>query len=207
MLFAILIMSCGKDAMSNGKGVNTIQAMLNSGETPKELFDNNVPLDSLYGKMYKGGLIFYLNTSDGTGMVASPEDVGPLEGAEWGCKNTDIISLENVPKDGGPKGKGAEIGDGMANTNAILAECDMPGIASKLCRDLGENWFLPSICELKLMSTNLRRKGHGGDWQIWYWSSTELRQGFSWVHYFINGETQLATGKQTNIPVRAARTF
>ena len=71
-----------------------IQALLDGGTTPKILFDRGVSLEQLYGKTYEGGFIFYLNTDDGTGMVAATQDQSA--GAEWGCVGTDITGLNNI---------------------------------------------------------------------------------------------------------------
>ena len=75
-----------------------IQALLDEGKTPKELYDGNVPLESLYGKIYKDGFIFYLNTTDGTGLVAALSDQG--DWVPWGCWGQNIMGLNDVI--GGP---------------------------------------------------------------------------------------------------------
>lgn len=195
-----------------------IQALLDNGKTPKELYDENVPLDSLYGKTYEGGIIFYLNTTDGIGMVAAPEDLGASADSTvvntrlWGCDGTDILNLNNVPWNNGiPEGEGAEIGDGATNTTLFLAECDDAWSPARYCDDLimndKDDWFLPSIKELGLMRTNLYQNGHGDFLDsFWYWSSTEIDAYEAWAQNF-------GTGNQGNMPkynggpVRAMRSF
>ncbi len=186
-----------------------IQALLDGGVTPMTIYDWGVTLEQLYGKMYKGGLIFYLNTDDGTGMVAATEDQST--GAEWGCFETNIPSLNDVLwNEGTPEGKGSEIGDGQQNTNAIIgANCtstDGAGIAAKLCRDKGEEWFLPSIKELDLVHTNLYENGHGGFLAVFYWSSTEIGWRKSWPLDFDEG-FQHMIDKNKKYHVRATRAF
>lgn len=189
--------------------ITKVQALLDGGKTPKELYDGTVPLDSLYGKTYEGGLIFYLNTDNGTGMVAATENQGR---AEWGCNKTDIKSLNNVssvPSD--PETvEGARIGDGQANTDAILAECKEEGIIAKLCRDYRggghQDWFFPSRAELNLMYTNLHTKGHGGFAATKvYYSSTEWDDNVVWALYF-KGGIQYEDAKGS-LRFRAARAF
>jgi len=182
-----------------------VQALL-ANHTPIDLVNGGVPIDSLYGKMYEGGIIFYLNTDNGTGMVAATEDQSPL--AEWGCVGTDIAGLNNVqasPVDPETE-EGARVGDGAANTNAILAACEETGIAAKLCRDFGTGWFLPSRGELNLMYTNLHLNGHGGFAADIYWSSSE-RDGFvARIQFFTDG-FQGTGAKDVSYRVRAARAF
>lgn len=208
----------------------SIQGRLNEGETPKKIYDDLIStgasseeaLNKLYGKMYKGGIIFYLDTKDGTGMVAAYGDQSIK--ARWGCRETDIKGLNNavLPIDShgdwrnifrhptSPETEeGARIGDGAANTTAILAECTEEGIAARLCRTLGEEWFLPSLGELNLMYTNLCAKGHGRFAGEWYWSSTEDEDShLAWCQLFSSGPSgQFKLSKDSHYIVRAARAF
>lgn len=197
-----------------------IQALLDEGKTPLELVTGNVPINSLYGKIYEGGLIFYLNTKDGTGLIAAMDDQS--SGAEWGCSGDDIIGLNNVENCPGmgncvqpspaETDEGARIGDGAMNTNAILAGCNTDGIlrgniAAKLCRNLGADWFLPSRGELNLMYTNLHTKDTGEFENNWYWSSTESDKSSAWFQLFNDGSQSNKTSKTINTYVRAARAF
>ncbi len=205
-----------------------VQALLNRGKSPKELYDGNVILDSLYGKMYEGGLIFYLNTANGSGMVATAKDLvteDQNDRIRWGCPNIDIVDLNNVrdfPLN--PEKEemvGARVGDGMSNTNAILANCNEDNIAAKLCAELilngKDDWFLPSRGELHLMRINLS----GSDANEWvnlnlggfrsdiYWSSTEyFYTDAAWgEHFFSFPEGRGNDWKNASLFVRAVRTF
>lgn len=181
-----------------------VQTLLNEGKTPKELFNGNIPLDSLYGKQYEGGLIFYLNIDNGSGMVAA---IGNQSvGAEWGCFNDDI--------DGAT---GEAIGTGAQNTTDIVNGCIEVRIAAKICDELILNgkadWFLPSIDELILMHDNLHMNGHGEftGYGAFYWSSTEYDFGLSALgHFFYSGGNDgypSFDNKFEDNYVRAARAF
>lgn len=141
-----------------------IQALLNSGKSPIELFNGGITLEQLYGKTYEGGLIFYLNTTNGTGMVAAAEDQSM--GTEWGCYQMDISGAIGVG-----------VGTGAQNTMDILNGCGELGIAARICGELNINnrndWFLPSMEELDLMRINLHNQGHGGFANEYYWSSRQ----------------------------------
>ncbi len=175
-----------------------VQALLDGGQSPKALFDGGISLDKLYGKLYQGGYLFYLNTNNGTGMVAATTE---NSGAPWGCLGTEI-------KDA----RGEMVGDGQANTTAILANCTQAGIAALLCDELTldgkSDWFLPSIDELNLMYTNLHVNGHGDFADDIYWSSTEFAPASSgaWYYRFKEGE-KVGYDKAFNTYVRAARAF
>jgi len=201
-----------------------VQALLDVGVTPIQLYEGGISLVQLYGKIYEGGLIFYLNTEDGKGMIAAIEDQST--GAEWGCFEVDLDNLNNVldiPPSSGPETEeGARIGDGITNTNAILDAtngCMQDRIAAKLCRGLGSEWFLPSRGELNLMWKNLADSDGNGEntgltdpnnlgsfEREFYWSSSEHDLVFPWVQDFrIGGQPNI--WKNFEFHVRAARSF
>ena len=112
------------------------------------------------GDFYGGGVVFYILQEGDAGYV-SGETHGLIAAlkdhvttVEWGCVDIDLPSVPNVPHKGGvPTGDGAEIGDGISNTNAILNDC--PNAPAALAaRSLGADWFLPSAKELNQMYVN-----------------------------------------------------
>jgi len=193
----------------------SVQARLDAGGTPIGLYNdacNPVPLDSLWGKTYQGGLITYLNTSNGSGLVAAPNDfAGPSY--QWGCYGTDLAGVPNVPCCS-PIGPGAEIGDGVTNTAAIVADsCQMgEGLisAAEACANYDDgtysDWFLPSIAELNEIYTNLYLNGLGGLAAAFYLSSTEADSILAWYHNF-NANTPDIYDKFFDYRVRAVRAF
>ena len=48
---------------------------MNDGFTPFELINANIPLDSVYGREYQGGIIFHLNAANKLIKVAVPKDL------------------------------------------------------------------------------------------------------------------------------------
>lgn len=176
---------------------NKIQVLLDDGVTPQSLYDDGVDLEQLYGKMYEGGLIFYLDTINGTGMVAATENQST--GAAWGCSG-ELLGIT-----------GRYIGDGAQNTINIVSNCSEIGIAARLCDELNLNgkddWFLPSQDELNLIYTNLHLKGYGGFLDDPFWSSTEfpLLSSAMYQHFstgVMNNAFKVNLGN-----VRAARVF
>ena len=81
---------------------------------------------------------------------------------------------------------GAEIGDGVSNTNAILNDCPTAP-AALAARSLGAQWFLPSIKEFNQMYINKSTlEGVSGftAFSNYYWSSTEYDNNSAWVQFF-----------------------
>ena len=188
-----------------------VQVLLDAGKTPLELINGNIPLSSLYGKMYEGGLIFYLNTNTGSGMVAAATDQST--GVAWGCSGQEVSGAD-----------GQDVGTGSQNTMDILGGCITAGIAARLCDELElkgyTDWFLPSKDELNLMWTNLADSdgdgqnsgtsdaGNLGDFASdFYWSSTEFEDTKAWYQFFTNNGSQNGDYKTNLNRVRAVRTF
>ena len=191
MSLVLVTQSCQKEE------VIPVQDRLDAGETPIEIYNSdNTLLDSLYGKTYEGGLIAYLNTSTGTGLIVAPVDQSTE--AVWGCNDDEI------------GGTSSAIGTGQANTTLIVDGCAESGIAARLCDDLVigiyDDWFLPSKDELNELFENLKENGFGGLSGV-YWSSTEAGNNIAWLQYFFIGN-QSDTPKYFNIiDVRAVRAF
>ena len=167
------------------------------------------------GDVVNGGVVFYLFAPGDTGYIAgeihglvcSFSDVATS--VEWGCINTDLPNVPNVPYNGGnPAGLGAEIGDGVSNTNAILNDCPTAP-AALAARSLGADWFLPSINELNQMYINKTTlEGVSGFTAFGpvYWSSTESGNNLAWGQDFSDGN-QYDGSKSFTSSVRAVRAF
>lgn len=183
-----------------------VQEFLDGGiYSPVQLFRAGIPLDSLYGKIYQGGLIFHLDTINGTGLVAAPNDQST--GIQWGCKGTAI-----------PGAYGPFIGMGKQNTINIINGCSELDIAARFCYDLDLNnktdWFLPSKDELWAMYTNLHLRGYGQFNGEAYWSSTQpshtthASKSYAWILYIRTPVFWVTDNKDySHFFVRAARGF
>ena len=167
------------------------------------------------GDLYQGGVVFYILEEGDTdyvageshGLVAAMSDVATS--VEWGCYGTDLTNVPNVSYNGGnPSGLGAEIGDGVNNTNAILTDCSTAP-AALAARSLGTDWFLPSINELNQMYLKkeiLEDVSGFTAFSSFYWSSTEEVSNYAWVQIFLYGGQ--GSGYKTNPDsVRAVRAF
>gem|GEM_PF-3500657 len=182
--------------------------------SPLYLFNLGVPLDSLHGQTYHGGLIFYLDTSDiypFEGLLSAPSDQD--SDAEWGCTSHDVAGANNI-----------WVGTGAQNTIAIVTDgCASSGEAAIICANLDLNgyadWFLPSKDELNLMWENLADSDGdnnntgpgdpnnlGGFESQGYLSSSEFDTNTAWAQLFNTGSQALAP-KDLSSHVRAARAF
>ena len=174
--------------------------------------DENCGLPAVVGDLRVGGVVFWVDPTDNThGLVCALEDYATR--IQWGCAGIDFPSVPNVTV-GDPVGLGAEIGEGMANTNGILATTDCPSAAAALAaRSFGSDWFLPSILELNEMIENkLILEAVPGfsafqDVNGLYWSSTEYDDDSAWVVIESFGILSLAPKGDDSWIVRAVRAF
>ena len=168
--------------------------------------------NAIIGDFHQGGVVFHLFVDGETGYVSGETHglvvaMSDVASVEWGCYGTDLPNVPNVTSNP-PVGQGAEIGDGISNTNAILLDC--PGAPAALAaRSLGADWFLPSTNELKKIydnKTTLEAVDGFTDFSNYYWSSTELDANPAWGQYFYDGN-QYNNGKISTSNVRAVRAF
>jgi hypothetical protein len=155
-----------------------------------------------------GGFIFYVNPNAATDgwryLEAAPFDQSA--GAKWGCFRRLI-----------PGARGTAVGTGRQNTLDILAACDEPGAAARLCADLSVNgvrgWFLPSRDELALMYRNLKATGAAdfGDRGVadnfCYWTSSQQTADMADHIDFADRGRQHFDDKDFPRRVRAIRAF
>ncbi len=194
----------------------SVQERVNNGETPLEIFTSGIPIASLYGKTYQGGLIFYVDINDDLagieGMVSAPTDA--LTALKWGNSGGSVDGCNGFATGATLTG----IGDGATNTMTVLnAACDSTGSAFVYVDALSlggyTDWFLPSKEELNQMygkigpgapapNTNI-----GGFATDWYWSSTEDSVYIAWLQLFTSGNQVNANKGGGSKPVRAIRAF
>lgn len=181
--------------------VTTVQDMLDGGMTPQQLITSGFPLDSLYGKLYKGGYIFYHEPSNGGGIVAAPYDQSA--NALW-CTTLDTTYAWHT---------GYYLG--QTNTDIIMAQCASAGTAAEICSSLSlggfNDWYLPSLDEATAMYQNLVARGYGNfptfPWK--YWTSTEnetIPLYYAFAVYFNSGSVSPEL-KTELFNVRAVRAY
>ena len=146
--------------------IPSVQELLDQGKEPWEVFKSNSKynLDSMIGKRYGGGYIFYFDDRDYETWIVSKDNIGT---AKWGCKGTKISYT------------GEAMHQGDENTKTILAECSDPGIAARLCDNYSvdgfDDWYLPSENEMKSAIWYFGRDADKYNYEVGdkYWSSTQ----------------------------------
>gem|GEM_PF-2862826 len=172
-----------------------VQQRLNAGQTPLQIYKSGIQLDSLYGKIYQNGLIFYLDTATGSGLVSAIDEQSLL--ANWGCQGTFLNAGFSI------------IGSGKFNSDTIIAKCYSGSGAMHACVDYtlgGHNWYLPSKEEWLLMYQNLHMKGFGNFAATNYWTSTESDANSAWLMRVWNGD-QITAIKDNTTYLRAIHAF
>lgn len=156
-----------------------------------------------------GGYVFYCdpeNPTDDNPKKLPAGKVG-LEAAPYDQSNYYAWSLFYYPIEL----TDTAIGTGKQNTMSIKVLLEYTASAALLCaqQTIGgyNDWFLPSIEELKLMYANLYLHNKGGFTDSFYWSSSEREGGASvWIQDFWRGEKHDLNKYVPNY-VRCARAF
>lgn len=185
----------------------SVQARLDTNETPISLYNSNYQLlDSLYGMNYEGGIIAYLDTMTGTGLIVAISDLGNTMPWDPNSPSGGFLQTFDTLD---------YIGSGSINTAGIVAALGAGTYAAKACEDLVLNsksdWFLPSLDEQSEIWKNLHNKGKGNFANAVYWTSTEsvFSPNQAWKSDFSNPSTIANAGASKNDAylVRPARAF
>ncbi len=161
-----------------------------------------------------GGLIFFVDDDETyshfTYLEAAPEDIvdetdsgeDPLH--QWASGFGDAFDI-------GAHHEG--IGHGRGNTEQIVAALDEDEQTNRAAQrawdhEAGgcDDWFLPSLNELKLMYSVLHDEDLGDFDTSEYWTSSETGSGHAWGHNF-HGNYETSWQKTFRHRVRPARKF
>lgn len=158
-----------------------IQNRLNNGQTPLSIYNLcGKTLANLYGRNYKGGIIAYLDTTNGTGFVAAPTDFA--SNAFWQNMSRGHYIWANATA--------TAIGAGKANTATIIQALGTPSqinsvfnyaayAAAEAAYGGYRDWYLPDQSEMTQVMLNvitpqgcyngIANGANGG-----YWTSSEV---------------------------------
>ena len=155
------------------------------------------------GDKYQGGVIIWLSADGSKGIIIALTDIT----ANWWSRLTGANSVG---------AGGAAIGDGLANTNAMMGNAVAAACAAKGCTDYKvsilegsaiitySDWVLPSQAELYLGWIN--KDAIGNFKSDWYWSSTEISYKRAVGINFGSGSASIYD-KNNNMNVRPIRYF
>lgn len=149
------------------------------------------------GQNYQGGKIFYIDRSRKHGMISADFD---LDNTEWGCFG-DSILLPGINE--------TAVGKGSSNSQIIADECGYETAAGKclLLDSLGyDDWYLPSLEEMRGVSENLGRLGQGNLTPGYYWCSSQVDSTDAYLILNANRATGQAA-KGIPYRVRPVRSF
>ncbi len=188
-----------------------IQALFDQGlETPMSLYEKGVALNDIYGNIYEGGFLFFLDVNDDfpglEGIIASPENLS--DSTFYGCYS----NLTGAT--------GIAVGEGPANTQKLIVcgrtnENDAARLCDELVANGKDDWFLPAREEMDLMYKNLfkeKSSNIAGFTNVWYWTSTEKDEYEAYRRFIVRDidpsiPDAQPMDKQFGAGVRAARYF
>lgn len=133
-----------------------------------------------------------------------PSDVAETNESirQWKTTKTTTAYVESVTAFANAKlGMGKSSTDAMVDTPALAAEHP----AANYCREMGPDWYLPSVAELALIYNNKASLGTSYSCAAFsYWSATQNNTSGSWFVAFNNGKTSTDT-KHFNYRLRCVR--
>lgn len=132
------------DGGQNDSNTESVQARLDAGETPISIYlSNPETLIDIIGSNFQGGIIFYLDTDTGEGLITTPFDIAKK--AYGACAPFETPDLGDSQINGGAY----VLADLELYTNYYVENCTIPGSAAQLCADFVQggydDWFLPDL--------------------------------------------------------------
>jgi hypothetical protein len=164
---------------------------------PEAKVDDNSCYYYWIGQNYQGGKIFYIDRSRKHGLIAAEFD---LENTQWGC-NGDSIEVLGINE--------TAVGRGSFNSQVIADQCGYNTAAGKclLLDTLGfDDWYLPSLEEMRGVSENLGKLGQSNLTPGYYWCSSQVSSGSAYLILNANRATGVAA-KGVAYRVRPIRSF
>lgn len=152
-----------------------IQRLLDWGIDPMTLYQNGIPTDSIYGKVYGkessgafgslGRVIFVLDTLDQYPWMFVGTSESSVSFNSWGCSGTAITGAQ-----------GENFLDAYQNTSDHLSQCSQSNQIFSNANDYG-GWKVASKADALLIYQNAMVKGHWNpNWLNGFqniWTSTE----------------------------------
>lgn len=144
------------------------------------------------GEMCAGGIydgLYFVGWISGNAIYASPAD----EPGTYRAKTSDTVTPNTFSAN-----------DGMANTDAMELEGLPAHPAAHTCRQKGDDWYLPSFDELRLLYELAPGLAFSAAHR--YWSSTGHGNGNTqWTKSFLTGTEYAGTSKTSDLRVRCVR--
>ena len=197
--------------------LSTLVIIGSNAQDSDQLDDSTSDSKHYIGELFGGGIVYYIYNNGANGLVASLTDIDGGKGVAWSGK--DGTSIDKSAQ---------SYHDGTSNTTAMLAQDTKPNKAATICNSYShdgfDDWYLPSIWELKLLynsafvvSTIFEKYGDPSTHPLSpqvdsatfgrYWSSTEYSRKNAWYFNFFLGYTPDGFGKANAYSVRAFMSF
>jgi len=165
---------------------------------PEAKQDDNSCYYFWVGQNYQGGKIFYIDQSRKHGLIAADFDLPSYQ--PWGCSfdslETDLINETKV-------------GVGNRNSQIIADSCGYNTAAGKclLLDTLGfDDWWLPSLEEMRGVSEVFGRIGQGNLTPHYYWTSSQINTTNAYLILNAN-RSPASLSKGVGYSVRPIRSF